>query len=144
MKRYLIIFLMIALITVIVPGCREYDNKLDIGYFFKTGPEKAVLDFLQSMENRDPGYIYSNLLQNKDKNKISREKYVSEFNEILEDVKDIEIRRTVYLGYEGNLSKVVAEFRVTYQNGEQKEYKKYIYLVEENNKWKIVFEKTFI
>ncbi|MDD3776238.1 MAG: NTF2-like N-terminal transpeptidase domain-containing protein [Actinomycetota bacterium] len=125
-------------------GCRSYDHSVDIGYFFKTGPEKAVLDFLQAMENHDPGYLYDQLLLNKDKNNISRDRYIEEFKGILSDVQQIEVSETVYLGYEANMSKVVAEFSVIYMNGDLKEYKKYIYLQEENGRWKIVFEKTFI
>ena len=129
---------------VILPGCRNYDGKLDVAYFFKTEPEKAVLDFIQSLDNNDPDFIYTNLLLNEDKNNISREKYVNEFKDILSDVESIYVKRTVYLGYESDMSKVVVEFEVSYKNGEVKQYKKYIYLIEENNRWKIIFEKTFI
>ena len=125
-------------------GCREYDKKLDVAYFFKTEPEKAVLDFMQSLNNEDAYYIYDNLLPNNDKNNISREKFAREFVSILSGVDGIDVKRTVYLGYENNMSKVVAEFEIRYKNGELKRYKKYIYLIEENNKWKIVFKKTFI
>jgi hypothetical protein len=125
-------------------GCRNYDNKLDVVYFFKTDPEKAVIDFLQSLENNDSAYVYDNLLQNKEKNKISKEKFLIEFNQVLGDVEEIEVNNTYYLGYEDDMSKVVAEFEVKYKDGQQHNYRKYIYLIEENNKWKIVFEKTFI
>lgn len=125
-------------------GCRNYDGKFDISYSFKTEPEKAVLDFLYSLANDDPDYIYSNLIPDSDKDYISREKYISEFREILIDIKAIEIKKTVYLGFESEMGKVVAEFEVTYRNGESKLYKKYFYLIEENKKWKIIFEKTFI
>ena len=125
-------------------GCREYDKKLDVAYFFKTEPEKAVLDFMQSLNNEDAYYIYDNLLPNNDKNNISREKFAREFVSILSGVDGIDVKRTVYLGYENNMSKVVAEFEIRHKNGELKRYKKYIYLIEENNKWKIVFKKTFI
>ena len=136
----ILIFLSIFIMT----GCREYDKKLDVVYFFKTEPEKAVLDFMQSLNNEDTYYIYDNLLPNNDKNNISREKFAREFVNILSDVDVIEVKKTVYLGYENNMSKVVAEFEIRYRNGEVKQYKKYIYLIEENNKWKIVFKKTFI
>ncbi|GAI80599.1 unnamed protein product, partial [marine sediment metagenome] len=96
------------------------------------------------LNNPDPDFIYTNLLPDKDRNSISRGKYVDEFNNILSNVESIDVKRTVYLGYENNMSKVVAEFEVNYKNGEVKQYKKYIYLTEENNKWKIIFEKTFI
>ncbi len=125
-------------------GCRSYDSRVDIGYFFKTAPEKAAIDFLHALHNRDPGYIYDNFLPNKDKNRISRQRFLEEFLGLLEDVDQIDIHSTVYLGYEGDLSKVVVEFDVIYTNGGISEYKKYIYLLEENNKWKIIFEKTFI
>lgn len=131
-------------VSFIFSGCRSYDGKIDIVYFFKTEPEKAVIDFIQSIDNKDPQYIYNNLLLNKDKNRISRDKFVEEFQTILANVKGINIEKTVYLGYENDMSKVVAEFEVEYKNGELKQYKKYIYLINENNKWKIVFEKTFI
>ena len=133
-----------VLFVLLLPGCRDSDGRFDIAYFFKTEPEKAVLDFLWSMNNRDADYIYSNLLLSSDKNNISREKYINEFNEILSDVEKIEIEQTVYLGYENDMSKVVAEFDVAYTNGESKQYKKYFYLVEEHNKWRIIMEKTFI
>ncbi len=125
-------------------GCRGYDGKLDLDYFLKTEPEKAVLDFFYSLNNKDPDFIYTNLLPNSDKNNISRDKYVSEFKKILSDIESIDVKKTVYLGYENDMSKVVAEFEVTYKNGEVKQYKKYMYLTEEENKWKIIFEKTFI
>lgn len=136
--------LILLILVFLLPGCRESDGKIDIAYFFKTEPEKAVLDFLWSMNHKDIDYIYSNLLLSSDKNSISREKYINEFNEVLSDLEKIEIVQTVYLGYENDMSKVVAEFVVTYINGESKQYKKYFYLIEENDKWKIIFEKTFI
>ena len=139
--RLLFLFL---IIMIALPGCRGYDKKSDVTYFFKTEPEKAVLDFFQALANKDPDFIYTNLLLDKDRNKISRGKYVDGFNNILSDVESIDVKKTVYLGYENNMSKVVAEFEVNYKNGEVKQYKKYIYLTEENNKWKIIFEKTFI
>lgn len=142
-KFYILLFLLLAVI-IFLPACRSYDGKFDIAYFFKTEPEKAVLDFFQSLENKDADYIYTNLILDKDKNSISREKYISEFEIILSDIASIEIDRTVYLGYENDMSKVVTEFEVSYTSGEIKQYKKYIYLVEENGKWKIIFEKTFI
>jgi hypothetical protein len=139
------LLLILAVMSVsVLPACRKYDEKFDIVYFFKTEPEKAVLDFFHSLDNKDPDFIYTNLLPDKDKNNISREKYTGELNEILSNVEKINIIRTVYLGYEDDMSKVVAEFTVSYANGEVKQYKKYIYLIEENNKWKVIFEKTFI
>ena len=137
------VFLIVCTCTAL-SGCREYDNKLDVVYFFKTDPEKAVIDFLQSLENNDPIYIYENLLLNSEKNNISKEKFIIEFDQVLNDLEDIELVNTYYLGYEGDMSKVVAEFTATYKNGKEFSYRKYIYLIEENNKWKIVFEKTFI
>lgn len=130
--------------VVMLTGCRGYDGKLDVAYFLKTEPEKAVLDFFYSLSNKDADFIYTNLLPNSDKNNISRDKYVSEFKKILSDIESIDIKETVYLGYENDMSKVVAEFEVSYKNGEVKKYKKYMYLTEEENKWKIIFEKTFI
>lgn len=132
---------------IALPACRSYDGKFDVTYFFKTEPEKAVLDFFQSLANKDPDFIYTNLLPDKDRNSISREKFVDEFNNMLSvsDVESIDVKRTVYLGYENKMSTVVADFEVKYKNGEVKQYnKKYIYLTEENNKWKIISEKTFI
>jgi len=148
-KLYIVPVLLLALILCAAPllvlsACRNYDEKFDIVYFFKTEPEKAVLDFLQSLNNKDPDYIYTNLLPDKDKNSISREKYTSEFKKILSDVDYVNVLRTVYLGYENDMCKVVAEFEIGYKNGEVKQYKKYFYLTDENNKWKIIFEKTFI
>ena len=138
-------FLLLCVIIIsIAPGCRNYDDKFDVVYFFKTEPEKAVLDFFQSLSNKDPDYIYTNLLLEKDKKNISREKYSEELGKILAGVEKIEVTSIVYLGYENETSKVVAEFEVSYKNGEIKEYKKYIYLAEESGNWKIIFEKTFI
>ncbi len=139
-----IIVCLCCLLLLFAAGCRSYDQKLDIGYFFKTGPEKAAIDFLQAMEGKDPGYIYDNLMLTRDKNNISRQKYMEEFLHLLEDVEQIEIQSTVYLGYEDNMSRVVVEFDTMYADGTQNRYKKYLYLMEEGNAWKIVFEKTFI
>ncbi len=144
-KIFVIILLILVVIFVsVLPACRNYDEKFDIVYFFKTEPEKAVLDFFGSLNSKDPDFIYTNLLPDKDRNNISREKYANELNEILSNIEKINIIRTTYLGYENDMSKVVAEFEVSYTNGEVKQYKKYIYLTEENNKWKVIFEKTFI
>ena len=139
--RLLFLFL---IIIIALPGCSGYDKKSGITYFFKTEPEKAVLDFFQALANKDPDFIYTNLLLDKDRNKISREKYVDEFNKILSDVESIDVKKTSYKGYENNMRKVVVEFEVNYKNGEVKQYKKYIYLTEENNKWKIIFDEYLI
>lgn len=128
----------------IFSGCRNYDEKVDIVYFFKTEPEKAVIDFLGALNQKDAEYIYNNLILSVDKNSISREKYLEEFSKIFKDIASVAVTKTVYLGYENEMSKVVAEFDVTYHNGEMKGYKKYFYLLEENGSWKIIFEKTFI
>ncbi|MBM3708249.1 MAG: hypothetical protein FJW69_07950 [Actinobacteria bacterium] len=132
-------FLLISL-----SGCRNYDNKFDIAYFFKTEPEQTALDFMYSMNNHDAEYIYSNLLLDRDRRNISREKFLREFSDILSDVESIEVKSIVYLGYENGVSKVVIEFDVNYLNDSISSYKKYIYLEQENNRWKIVFDKTFI
>lgn len=145
-KIYTIVMIMILFLSFsfIFSGCRNYDGKFDIVYSFKTEPEKAVIDFLESLDHKDAEYIYNNLILSGDKNSISREKYLEEFSKILEDIVSVAVTRTVYLGYENEMSKVVAEFDITYHNGEIKEYKKYFYLLEENSSWKIIFEKTFI
>jgi hypothetical protein len=136
--------LIIPLLLVVASSCRNYGGDFDIVYFFKTEPEKTVIDFLESLDNKDAVYIYNNLMISEDKSTISREKFLEEFSVILEDISSISIISTVYLGYEDEMSKVVAEFDVTYQNGEIKNYKKYFYLIEENDMWKILLEKTFI
>lgn len=138
------IIAVIAVSFLFISGCRNYDNKFDAVYFFKTEPEKAVLDFIYSMENHDAEYIYENLLLDKDRNNISKEKFISEFSSILSSIESIDIKRIIYLGYENEMSKVVIEFDVLYTGGESSQYKKYIYLISENGKWKIVFDKTFI
>jgi hypothetical protein len=146
-KRTIFIILTLIVITLllaVLTACRKSDGEFDMVYFFKTEPEKAVLDFLYALDNKDPDYIYTNLLPDKDKNNISREKYTEELNKILYTVEKIDIIRITYLGYEGDIGKVVAEFKVSYTSGEVNQYKKYIYLTEEGNKWKILFEKTFI
>jgi hypothetical protein len=125
-------------------GCRQYDNRIDAVYFFKTDPEKAVLDFMYAVNNHDAQYIYTALLPDRDKRNIDKDKFVREMDEILADVADIEINQITYLGYENEMSKVVIDFSIKYVNGVTSEYKKYIYLLSENGKWKIVFDKTFI
>jgi hypothetical protein len=130
--------------TLSLAGCRQYDNKVDAVYFFKTDPEKAVLDFMYAVNNHDAQYIYTTLLPDRDKRNIDKDKFVRELSEILADVEDIEINQITYLGYENEMSKVVIDFSVKYVNGTSGDYRKYIYLLLENGKWKIVFDKTFI
>lgn len=147
LKKISAVFFIIVVMAVLglyLSGCRNYDRKFDAVYFFKTEPEKAVLDFIYSMGNHDAEYIYNNLMLDKDKNNISKEKFISEFSSILSDIDSIDIKRTVYLGYENEMSKVVVEFDVKYISGKSSQYKKYVYLISENSKWKIVFDKTFI
>ncbi len=127
-----------------ITGCRQYDNKMDLVYFFKTDPEKAVLDFMYAMNKQDAEYIYNFLLPDRDKRNIEKDKFVREMNEILADVKDIQINQITYLGYENDMSKVVVDFTINYKGGALGDYRKYIYLLSENGKWKIVFDKTFI
>lgn len=145
-KRFIVILTILVFIlsSVLLSGCREYDGRMDIAYFFKTEPEKAVIDFLECLNQKDPDYIYSNFLLSSEKSSVSREKYMEEFEEILKEIDIIKMTKTVYLGYEQEMSKVVAEFEITYHNGEVKQYKKYFYLTEEGSSWKIIFEKTFI
>ena len=146
-KRFILILtiLMVMLSSVLfLSGCREYDGRMDIAYFFKTEPEKAVIDFLECLNQKDTDYIYSNFLLSSEKSSVSREKYTEEFEVILKEIDGIKTTKTVYLGYEQEMSKVVAEFEITYHNGEIKQYKKYFYLIEEGNNWKIILEKTFI
>ncbi|GEM_PF-605045 len=145
------LFLIISIFTVFVffpliflSGCRQYDNKLDISYFFKTDPEKAVIDFLYALNGHDAEYIYSNFLLDSDRKKISKEKFINELTNILDKVENIEVERVVYLGFENEMSQVVAQFYVYYTNKNISRYKKYFYLKQEKNKWKIVFDKTFI
>jgi len=145
-KRFIVILMMLMFIlsSVLLSGCREYDGRMDIAYFFKTEPEKAVIDFLECLNQKDPDYIYSNFLLSSEKSSVSREKYMEEFEEMLKEIDRIKTTKTVYLGYEQEMSKVVAEFEITYYDGEIKQYKKYFYLIEEGSNWKIIFEKTFI
>ncbi len=145
--RFIIILIMLVFMlssVLLLSGCREYDGRMDIAYFFKTEPEKAVIDFLECLNQKDPDYIYSNFLLSSEKNSVSREKYMEEFEEILGEINRVKTSKTVYLGYEQEMSKVVAEFEITYRTGEVKQYKKYFYLIEEGNNWKIILEKTFI
>ena len=146
-KRFIVILtiLMVMLSSVLfLSGCREYDGRMDIAYFFKTEPEKAVIDFLECLNQKDTDYIYSNFLLSSEKSSVSREKYTEEFEVILKEIDGTKTTKTVYLGYEQEMSKVVAEFEITYLNGETKKYKKYFYLIEEVGSWKIILEKTFI
>jgi len=147
-KKRLIVILMILVVmlssVLFLSGCREYDGRMDIAYFFKTEPEKAVIDFLECLNQKDTDYIYSNFLLSSEKSSVSREKYTEEFEVILKEIDGIKTTKTVYLGYEQEMSKVVAEFEIIYLNGEIKKYKKYFYLIEEGGSWKIILEKTFI
>ena len=147
-KKRLIVVLMILMVmlssVLFLSGCREYDGRMDIAYFFKTEPEKAVIDFLECLNQKDTDYIYSNFLLSSEKSSVSREKYTEEFEVILKEIDGTKTTKTVYLGYEQEMSKVVAEFEITYLNGEIKQYKKYFYLIEEGGSWKIILEKTFI
>jgi hypothetical protein len=146
-KRSFAVFLILVFVilsALALPGCREYDGRMDIAYFFKTEPEKAVIDFLECLNQKDPDYIYSNFLLSSEKSSVSQEKYMEEFNKILKEIDGVKTTKTVYLGYEQEVSKVVAEFEIVYYNGEIKQYKKYFYLIEESNSWRIIFEKTFI
>lgn len=139
------LLLVLAVFTVLIfNGCREYDNKFDAGYFFKTDPEKSVLDFLHAMDAHDAEYIYNNLLLDSDRRNISKEKFISEMAEILSTIGKITVDKIVYLGFENEMSKVVVEFSVIYTNDNISNYKKYIYLKEEKEQWKLVFDKTFI
>lgn len=131
------------LCMIFFSGCSIGNIKNKVGYLVKTEPEKTVIDFLDALESKRPDIIYDNLLKTEDKNNISKEKFIGELNIILNDIENIEIKNTIYLGYEKEFAKVVCEFDVTYVNGEVKDYKKYIYLLEENKSWKIVFDKTF-
>ena len=142
----ILLAVMIVLIAVFSWGCSFANIKINAAYILKTDPEKSVIDFLKSLNTKSPVYVYDNLLSVKDKDNISKEKFIEELSLILTDIDEVEILKTTYLGYEdkGNLVKVVVEFKVKYKNSEINKYKKYIYLVEENQKWKIVFEKTFI
>ena len=140
----LTVLVLVFISSIMLAGCREYDGRLDVAYFFKTEPEKAVIDFLECLNQRDPDYIYSNFLLSSEKSSVSREKYTEEFEVILKEIDGIKTTKTVYLGYEQEMSKVVAEFEIIYLNGEIKQYKKYFYLIEEGGSWKIILEKTFI
>ena len=141
----ILMILVVMLSSVLfLSGCREYDGRMDIAYFFKTEPEKAVIDFLECLNQKDTDYIYSNFLLSSEKSSVSREKYTEEFEVILKEIDGIKTTKTVYLGYEQEMSKVVAEFEIVYLNGEIKQYKKYFYLIEEGGSWKIILEKTFI
>jgi len=152
-KKYLklyivraVFFSFLILVVVFSSSCNTLKLKVDMLYMLKTDPEKAVIDFLKALNDKNPDYVYDNLLSVQDKNSISSSKFKEELNLILTDIDSIEIEKTTYLGYEdkGSFVKVVAQFSVKYVNGETKEYKKYIYLMEENKEWKIVFDKTFI
>ena len=147
LKAYAAGFLLISILILMIlfsSSCSISKLKIDAAYILKTDPEKAVIDFLKALDNKSPDYIYDNLLSVKDKNNISKEKFISEFSSILSDIDSIDIKRTVYLGYENEMSKVVVEFDVKYTGGKSSQYKKYVYLISENSKWKIVFDKTFI
>ncbi len=143
-KKYLHIGVLLAILLAIFSfGC-GIEIKTDALYFLKTEPERAVIDFINYLNDKEPQYIYDNLLTNSDKTNISREKFSEEMLIILSDVEEVKVLNTIYLGYENNHSKVVAEVEVIYRNGETKQYKRYMYLIEENKLWKIILGKTFI
>jgi len=143
-NKKLFLILATALLMVFLSSCSFTGLRLDMSYIFKTDPEKAVIDFLKALNNKDSDFIYESLLSEDDKNNISREKFNKELSLILSDIESLEIEKTYYLGYEGDFVKVVSEFHVKYVNGEVKNYRKYIYLFEENKNWKLVFDKSFI
>jgi hypothetical protein len=138
------LLVILLVLLFFVTGCRQYDDKLDIAYFFKTDPEKAVLDFLYALNSHDADYIYDSLLLDSDRRNISREKFIEEMDIILAELTSIKVEKIVYLGYEEDMGKVVVEFSIIYLNDESASYKKYVYLKEENGTWKIVLDKTFI
>jgi hypothetical protein len=140
----LVIFIFMIIVIFPVAGCRQYDNKFDAAYFFKTDPEKAVLDFIYALNNHNSEYIYNNLLLDTERRNISKEKFIEEMDGILSGVENIKVEKIVYLGYENESSKVVVEFKVTYANNDSSSYKKYFFLKEESGKWKIIMSKTFI
>jgi hypothetical protein len=145
--QYFIVFaisFIVLAVSIASGGCRTYDDEVDIAYFFKTEPEKSVIDFLHSIKNHDADYIYSNLLPESDRRNISRERFTRELSEIFSEIRHLEINRIVYLGYENEMSKVVVEFDVEYSDGTIRNYKKYVFLIKENDTWKILFDKTFI
>lgn len=145
-KNFYILIIIFIILFIFLNGCSILKFKSDISYIFKTDPEKAVIDFLKALNDKNPDYIYDNLLPLKDKSNISKEKFKEELNLILSDVNSIEIEQTTYSGYidKDNIVKVIVQFNVKYKNGQVKQYKKYFYLLEENKEWKIIFEKTFI
>lgn len=145
-KNFYILIIIFIILFIFLNGCSILKFKSDISYIFKTDPEKAAIDFLKALNDKNPDYIYDNLLPLKDKSNISKEKFKEELNLILSDVNSIEIEQTTYSGYidKDNIVKVIVQFNVKYKNGQVKQYKKYFYLLEENKEWKIIFEKTFI
>ncbi|MHB1346266.1 MAG: NTF2-like N-terminal transpeptidase domain-containing protein [Candidatus Humimicrobiaceae bacterium] len=144
--RNILLISVLILIVIFSCSCSFSNIKMNAAYILKTDPEKSVIDFLKYLNAKTPLYIYDNLLSVKDKDRISKDKFIEELNLILSDIDEIVILKTTYLGFEdkGGLVKVVTEFEIKYKNSEINKYKKYVYLVEENKKWKIVFEKTFI
>ncbi len=147
LKKNIFVIIIIFVVTALLfptAGCRKYDDRFDLSYFFKTEPEKATIDFLYAVRDHDAEYIYSNLLPDSDRRNISKEKFIRELDQIFSSVKEIQINQTVYLGLEESTGKVVVEFTATYANGQVSEYKKYFFLILENNLWKILFGKTFI
>ncbi len=145
-RIFLLVSVLLGLFSSVLAlfsGCASGGLKNKISYFIKTEPEKAAIDFIYALKDKNPELIYDSFLKAEDKDNISKEKFVNELNIILNDIEDISIKNTIYLGYEKEFAKVVAEFEVKYINGEKKEYKKYIYLLEENKSWKIIFDKTF-
>ena len=104
-KRINFLFIIFILLSftagsLIFTGCRNYDGKFDVAYFFKTEPEKAVIDFLNSIENHDAEYIYSNFLPDDDRRKVSREKFIRELSEIFSKFMGlINVNRLNYLAF---------------------------------------------
>ncbi|GAI94569.1 unnamed protein product, partial [marine sediment metagenome] len=42
----LTVFILLVIVVFIFSGCRSYDGEIDIAYFFKTEPERAVIDLI--------------------------------------------------------------------------------------------------
>ena len=52
-----IFMIIIAAAAGALSSCREYDDKFDVSYYFKTDPEKVELDFIYAISNHDSVYI---------------------------------------------------------------------------------------
>src|SRR5665811_656402 len=76
----ILLVVIIALTAMFSWGCSFASIKIDAAYILKTDPERSVIDFLKSLNAKSPVYVYDNLLSVKDKDNISKDKFIEELS----------------------------------------------------------------